>query len=234
MELLPGLLQGITRVLISYPFDYVRTNMQTQKFSSLSDFFARSQLTLRGAYRGCAVPLVTVPIDRSIQFMIFERLTKGHSVFVSSLISSLVSSVYSVPATFLNTLMITRSSQTVQSFFQSRDFYRGLAPDLAKNYLGSVIYMSIYGSLRKHVPQDQHNFFVFGIASGIGCWCVIYPLDTVRVMKQTDSRSYREIVRATSLRRYYSGFPLIVLRSVPSAGFGMVVYEFARKQLDLK
>jgi hypothetical protein len=233
MELLPGFAQGLTRVLISYPFDYVRTNMQTQRYSSLNDFFSRTNLSLRGAYRGCTLPLVTVPIDRSVHFLIFERLKKDHGVFVSSLASSLISCIYSVPVTLLNTLIITRNTQTIKEFLQSRDYYKGLYPDIAKNYTGTVLYGTIYGSLRTYIPKDQHNYFLFGVISGIGSWSVIYPLDTLRVLKQIDTRSYYEIIRSTSVRHFYSGFPLILLRTIPSAGFGMMVYEFTRKQLNI-
>ena len=38
MDLIPGFLQGITRVLISQPFDNVRLHLQTNKVETIRDF----------------------------------------------------------------------------------------------------------------------------------------------------------------------------------------------------
>lgn len=235
MELIPGFLQGVTRVLISYPFDYVRTNLQSQEYSSIRSYIRTSKLSIKDAYRGCTLPLITVPIDRSIQFFLFERLSKYNSVITSSIISSFISSIYSVPTNYFSTQIITKHSSlslnTIRSFIKEKQHYTGFIPDFTKSFLGAVLYTSIYGTLRKQIDPKDHNYFIFGILSSLGSWSFIYPLDTIRVMKQSSIKDYKTILKTTSLKNMYAGFSIILMRSVPSAGCGMVVYEKSKELL---
>jgi len=235
MELIPGFLQGIIRVLISYPFDYIRTNLQSQKYSSIRSYIQNSKLSIKDAYRGCTLPLITVPVDRSIQFFLFERLSKYNSVITSSIISSFVSSIYSVPMNYLSTKIITKHStlsfNTITSFIKEKHHYTGFMPDFTKSFLGAVLYTSIYGTLRKQFDKKDHNYFLFGILSSIGSWSVIYPLDTIRVIKQSSIKDYKTILKITPLKKLYAGFSIILMRSVPSAGCGMMVYEKSKELL---
>ena len=43
-DFIPGYFQGITRVIISYPFDYVRLFLQTNNIRSYKDFFNKHSL----------------------------------------------------------------------------------------------------------------------------------------------------------------------------------------------
>lgn len=235
MELIPGFLQGITRVLISYPFDYVRTHLQAQNNTSITKYIRTNKLTIRDAYRGCSLNLISVPIDRSLQFFIFEKLCKNRPIFISSVASSLISSVYSVPMNYLVTRIINSHSSlnrdTIYSFIKDKGYYRGFAADISKSFIGSVLYTTTYGSLRKYFHKDNHNYFMFGVISSITSWCVIYPIDTLRVIKQTSTSDYYSIMRQTPVRKLYAGFSIILLRSIPSAGCGMMVYEKSRQLL---
>jgi len=235
MELVPGFLQGITRVLISYPFDYVRTHLQAQNGSSIRSYIKRHNLTIRGAYRGCSLQLVSVPVDRSIQFLLFERVSIYQPILVASVASSLISSIYSVPMNYLTTRIINSHSSlsltAVKRFIKDKTYYTGFSADITKSFLGSVLYTTTYGSLRRHIHIDTHNYFMFGVISSIASWSVIYPFDTLRVIKQTTPLDYYSIIRTTPFRNLYAGFSIILLRSIPSAGCGMMVYEKSRKLL---
>jgi len=235
MDLIPGFLQGLTRVLISYPFDYVRTNLQSRQNQSIYSYIHANHISFKDAYRGCTLQLVSVPIDRSIQFLLFERFLKKYSVVTASIASSLLSSIYSVPINFLSTRIIsTHATLTVASvidFIKSKQYYTGYNVDLLKSFLGATLYTSIYGSLRLQIPKEHHNYFAFGVAASIGSWCVIYPFDTIRVLKQTTSLSYTDILKKTPLKNFYTGFSIILARSIPSAGCGMLVYEKSRELL---
>jgi hypothetical protein len=236
MELIPGFLQGVTRVLISYPFDYIRTNLQSQEYTTIRSYIKKNNLSIRNAYRGCTLPLITVPVDRSLQFFIFERISKDNSIIKASIISSIISSIYSVPVNFLSTQLITSHKRLtlndVRTFINQSKHYTGFSADLSKSFLGSMLYTSIYGSLRKNIHKDNHNYFMFGTITSIASWSVIYPLDTIRVIKQVSNKSYFNILKTSSIKSLYSGFSIILARSVPSAGCGMVVYEKS-KQLFL-
>jgi hypothetical protein len=226
--LLPGFLQGITRVLISYPFDYVRLHLQMNQTMSLRSYVTTSSLTFRQAYRGCSVPLTVVPIDRALQFALFEHLKERPAV--AAAVGSLFSAVYAVPANYLSTLLIT--GKTIEGglrgfLSQGRTMYRGGLPDFTRSFSGGFLYMWAYGTLRERIPTDKHNYFLFGIASSLFSWSIVYPLDTLRVLKQTEA-THRAPV---SLRGAYRGFLLLAARTLPSAGAGMWVYETSRRSL---
>jgi len=201
----------------------------------MRSYIQTQNLTIRDAYRGCSLQLISVPVDRSIQFLLFERLSKNKPIIVASIASSLISSLYSVPVNYLTTRIINNHSSltlsAINSFIKDKKYYRGFGADIAKSFLGSVLYTTTYGSLREHVPIDTHNYFVFGVLSSIASWSLIYPFDTIRVIKQTTPLDYYSIIRNTPLRNLYAGFYIILLRSIPSAGCGMMVYEKSRKLL---
>jgi hypothetical protein len=235
MEFIPGFLQGLTRVIISYPFDYIRTNIQTQEYKNIFSYLYQKKLTVKDAYRGCSIQLLSVPIDRSIQFYLFEKISKNNPIFIASISSSIISSIYSVPINFLTTQVITNHSslsfKNIQQFLKNKTHYTGFMPDLSKSLIGSILYTSSYGYLRELIDKERHNYFIFGIIASISSWIVIYPLDTLRVIKQTTNYSYKDIIKITTFKQYYSGFSIILMRSVPSAGAGMLVYENSRKLL---
>jgi len=235
MDLIPGFLQGLTRVMISYPFDYIRTHIQTQKYETFKDIIKQNKLIkIRDVYRGCHIPLITVPTDRALQFYIFENLKKSYTTLVSSIATSLFSMIYSVPSNYLSTLVITNNKSDVfKNFLKSKNYYKGLMPELFKNFLGTFVYTSSYGLLRDIVPTEKHNYFLFGVCSSISSWMVIYPLDTFRVIRQTSNNDYRTILKTNSIKNYYKGLSLVLMRSVPSAGMGMFVYEKSRNLLQL-
>ncbi len=229
-SLVPGFIQGIVRVLISYPFDYIRTNLQMQYYKSIPDFYKRNDMTFAKLYRGLHIPLLTVPIDRSIQFYIFELCNKNkYSPFQSSLGATIISSIYSIPINYLQTNIITNNKFNFKKIGIKSLSYRGFYSDLSRAFLSSFFYLSIYGKLRESIPKEKHNYFLFGIAASTGMWTLVYPIDTIRVLKQTSNLSYLDIIKNNVIIiKLYRGYPLVILRSIPSAGFGMLAYEYSK------
>lgn len=224
MDFIPGFSQGIVRVLISYPFDYIRTHLQANPTTTWRS------IPLRESYKGVSIPLITVPIDRALQFGIYERCQKaGYSQVSSSFLATLVSSVYSVPTNFLQTQIMmnsTRATKDRVALKLTNMSFRGYGADTARAFASSFLYLSTYGLLRNNIPEEQHNYFVFGVLSSTLMWSVVYPLDTLRVLRQTTDVSYKSLLHRGAL---YRGFPLVIARSIPSAGFGMLTYEYMRR-----
>jgi len=226
LDLIPGFIQGIVRVIVSYPFDYIRTKIQTQQYTTIKDFYKNNNMSLTRLYKGISVPLFTVPIDRAVQFYIFEECNKRKFTTIqSSFIATLLSSTYSVPVNYLQTRIMTDKSEINKIKTLG---YKGFYSDLSRNFLSSFLYLGIYGELRKRISKENHNYFLFGIATSTLMWSVVYPLDTIRVLKQTSDLSYNKIIKNTPIRNYYRGLPIVILRSIPSSGFGMMSYEFTR------
>jgi hypothetical protein len=211
LNFLPGFIQGIVRVTISYPFDYVRTNLQANKAFQLKDM-----------YKGLSVPLVTVPFDRAIQFYVFEHLNKTHTKLYSSIVTSCITSVYSVPINYLQTRIMLNDSRQLS--------YRGYSADFLRSLLSTSIYLSSYGYFRDTFTQTSP--FFLGIFSSTCLWTAVYPLDTIRVKKQAShdpSNTYMNILKQSTFKSLYKGYPLVIFRSLPSSGFGMLAYEYTRE-----
>lgn len=219
MDLIPGFIQGITRVLISYPFDYIRTNIQMNQTQTIRSFVCSPSFSFIKAYSGCSIPLVIVPLDRAIQFFIYERLK--YNTFIAALASSSVSAMYSIPMNHINTLIVTKKEIKINL----KTVYRGGIPDGIRNFISGFIYIYTYGNLRK-IPEKHHNYFLFGVISSLSSWLITYPLDTLRVLRQTQTN-----LPITSFTVAYRGFSLLALRILPSAGAGMWAYEKTLKIL---
>jgi hypothetical protein len=83
LSLLPGFLQGITRVSISYPFDYIRVFLQKNKYETPMDYLKKNNYNVRNLYRGIKYPLSIIPIDRAITFKLYEDLNKRYNPLYS-------------------------------------------------------------------------------------------------------------------------------------------------------
>jgi hypothetical protein len=227
MDYLPGFLQGITRVLISYPFDYFRifkqTNQQVNYMHELKNF---------NFYKGLSFPLFSVPFDRAITFHFYEKLKQeNYSSIECSLYPSIISSIYMTPINLLNTNYIYLKEKPINTVFKenfNKNIFRGLFVEVLRNNLSSVVYLYTY----KNLSDNFNNPFVNGSISSFVLWTLFYPLDTIKVKKFVNSEAtYLNIVKQNSLKNLYSGIGLVYLRTIPSAGLGMLVYETSKKMI---
>lgn len=116
IQLLPGFFQGITRVCISYPFDYLRLNLQTNKEKTIISSFKNNYKKI---YRGLFFPLLTVPVDRAITFYMYEKLKKEEvNPVLVSLIPSIVSNIYMTPINLLNSNYIYHNKSGLKNLFK--------------------------------------------------------------------------------------------------------------------
>ena len=227
MEYLPGFLQGITRVLISYPFDYFRIFKQT---NSKIDYV--NEIKNKNFYKGLGFPLLSVPIDRAITFNFYEKLKKQeYSAIECSVYPSLFSSIYMTPINLLNTNYIyfkEKSFRNIVADNLNKNIFRGLLVEIIRNNLSSIVYLYTY----KKLSDYSNNPFINGSLSSFTLWTLFYPLDTIKVKKFVSNDSYFNIIKKNSLKSLYSGIGLVYLRTLPSAGIGMLVYENTKKYVE--
>ena len=102
-EYIPGYLQGITRVLISYPFDYIRIFLQINNKDNIKQIIKANNL-----YKGVSSPLIIAPIDRAITFKLYETLkSKKFNNIECALYPSILSSIYMTPINNINYNLIS-------------------------------------------------------------------------------------------------------------------------------
>jgi hypothetical protein len=238
-NLLPGLLQGITRVSISYPADVVKVQMQKNLHSTTLGTVQHVLKTdMRKFYRGSSIAFVTIGIERSLQYYYLEKMNKKMvNPYASSFAASLVGSVYNLPMQYLTTnialLDKTKHDASVKQYIKNTPFkqlYKGYFIETPKNVLGSTIYLGTYLTLR-NATDNASLYPWFGGLSGMLTWTVIYPLDTIKTDYQTTkNKRIRELMRErfatkNAVSSFYKGITPVLLRTFPSAFAGMWVYE---------
>jgi solute carrier family 25 carnitine/acylcarnitine transporter 20/29 len=238
MEYLPGFLQGITRVIISYPFDYFRIFKQT---NTTIDYV--HEIKTINFYKGLSFPLISVPIDRAITFKMYENLKNNkYSTIECSIYPSLISSIYMTPVNLLNTNYVFFKDKTMHQIIRNnfnKNIFRGMFVEILRNNLSSMVYLYTY----KTLSDNFNNPFVNGSISSFTLWTLFYPLDTIKVKKfvnnsivnsnsNSNSNSYYNIIKQNSFKSLYNGIGLVYLRTIPSAGLGMLVYENTKKFIE--
>jgi hypothetical protein len=243
-NLIPGFVQGMVRVTISYPFDSVKVYMQKGIYpSTISAFKNIVKSDPRILYRGSSLSFTVIPMDRSIQFFMAEKLNKNYNAYLSGLISGTISSLYSVPLQYITTNAILSDRKNYTNLFKFiknlnfKKFYNGYTIEYSRSLLGTTTYMGTYLYLRNNVNPDYQLQLapVLGCIANITAWMVMFPLDTIRTFRQTTDNSTVNIVshiyRTRGFKGFYLGITPVIFRTIPSASIGMFAYEYTKKWL---
>jgi 5'-3' exonuclease len=110
----------------------------------------------------------------------------------------------------------------------NKNIFRGLSIEVLRNNLSSIVYLYTY----KKLSDNFNNPFLNGAISSFTLWTLFYPLDTIKVRKFVNNKSYLNILKENSFRSLYNGIGLVYLRTIPSAGLGMLVYENSKKFVE--
>ena len=245
-NIIPGFMQGITRVAISYPFDVVKIQLQnmhyTNTFSAFRNIIKTDPFKL---YRASLLTYTTVGIERSLQFYYLEKLNKKKvNPLYSSLLISTINSVYNVPVQYITTNIINNkipisTFQFILNLYKNKtNPYKGYFIETPKNILASTIYFASYYKIRNTFGEHKYLAPYYGAISGISVWLVIFPIDTIRTefTTQRDNKNLLEIVteryRQFGLKSFYYGLTPVLFRTIPSSAIGMFVYEYSREYIN--
>jgi hypothetical protein len=235
MEFVPGFLQGITRVLISHPFDYVRLYLQTNSSDSITDFFKKN--SYRDLYRGVSIPLLTVPIERAIQLRCYENLNGYTNPFISGAVCGVVSSCVSLPSQYVSNNYILQKNKALFEFVRGlrsfKIFASGYKPELLRSIVSSSLYLGVYGSLRATYGNDTKQSVVNSSLASLSAWTISYPLETIKVEQQVRQNPsviavVKHRIHSYGILNLWKGILPIYIRTLPSSAIGMVVYEKAK------
>jgi hypothetical protein len=226
-EYMPGYLQGLTRVCISYPFDYIRIFLQVDNKENIFQVIKKTN----NLFRGLSIPLLSVPFDRAITFKLYEKLKENkYNKVECAIYPSILSSIYMTPINIINYNYIYYKKNLHSTIKEclNTNIYRGNIVELTRNINSSSIFLMSYNYLSSN--NKDYNF-INGSMSSIVMWSIMYPLDTIKTKKFIENKTYKEIFANTKLINYYRGFSLVAIKAAPSAGIGMVVYETSKKYL---
>ncbi len=240
---IPGFMQGLTRVTISYPFDVLKINMQKMNYTdSLSAFKEIMKTDKFKFYRGASLLYTTIGIERSLQFYFLEKFNKqGKNPLYSSLLISTFNSIYNVPIQFITT-NISNNKIKISTFKYIKHIYKnkinpykGYFIEMPKNILASTIYFSSYYTIRNYFGENKYFAPYYGAISGISVWLIIFPIDTIRTENITNNKPIINIIKdrikMNGYKSFYLGLSPVLFRTIPSASIGMFVYEYFREKI---
>ena len=241
--LIPGAVQGFVRSLISYPFEVIKTQMQLTNINMYNTVKYIIKNDINKFYRGISIPLIQIPVERSIQFYIYEKSKNNNSIFMSSFFTSFFTNTLFAPfSIFQLNIMTTNKNnfQNIKKFIVNSDkkkiFYRGISLEISKNYFSTFSYFYIYSFLQKNLKFENYyeKTFISGIFSSIGVWLIVLPYDTIKVKYQTSNLILKDIIlniNKNNILNLWKGLTPIIIRTMPSSGLGMVSYEFVKNKL---
>jgi solute carrier family 25 carnitine/acylcarnitine transporter 20/29 len=241
LDLLPGFFQGITRVTISYPFDVVKVNMQKDFNSNFYSTVTNLIKTdIRRFYRGSAFSYFSVSFERAIQFYCIERMNEvNKNSYVNGFILALISSIFNIPVQFITTNIALNNTQTkhyIKHIIQNKiNVYKGSQIEILRNTINSSVFMGTYFYLRNNFGEQTSLSPFYGALSGLACWGVTFPIDTIRTDYQSSTQNIKTLVsnrfEKSGIRGFYRGFTPVLIRTIPSASAGMYVYEYVRNYI---
>ena len=235
-EFLHGTIGGMTGVLLSHPFDTIKTRLQSKKAHSIREAVLQKKL-----YSGLLPPLFGVMLEKSIVFGSYDQAMKnGWHPLVSGMFGGAMSTLIVTP---IDSIKIALQNKTTVPLLYWNSFYRGFLPTLFRETPGFGIYFSTYSYLsRYNVENKSYKHFLFGCASGAAAWLFIYPSDLVKTRMQSSLQkvSVDTIMReiwmdknsskciATGIRNFYRGWSLAMMRALPLHGGVFLGYEYSK------
>jgi solute carrier family 25 carnitine/acylcarnitine transporter 20/29 len=242
LNLLPGFCQGLTRVTISYPFDVVKTNMQkhvdVNLYSTIKNLIKQDPFRF---YRGATFSYVSVSFERAIQFYCLEKMNKIYkNTYMNGFLFSLFASIYNVPVQFITTNIALNNTKTklyLKYIIENKiNLYKGSQLEILRNTINSTIFMGTYYYLRNTFGENTGLSPFYGAFSGLACWTVTLPIDTLRTDYQSSTQNIKALItnrfKNGGLFAFYRGFTPIILRTIPSASAGMYIYENVRNYIS--
>ena len=242
-DLIPGAVQGFTRSIISYPFEVIKTDMQINNNNFFKTTYSFIKNDPRKFYRGIGVPLTLITVERSLQFYIYENTKKNNSIFKNSFLTSAITNTIFTPFAILQVNIMTSKQNSYTGLINfikqsniKKIFSKGIYLEISKNYLSTFTYFYIYSTLQNKLNLDNFytKTFISGVFSSLGVWGIVLPIDTIKVRYQVSNKNFlhmlKEVNKGTILS-LWSGYTPIAIRTMPSAGIGMIAYEYAKNKL---
>lgn len=218
IHFLNGGISGAVGLIISHPFDTMKTCIQND---------TKIQYNPRFLYRGVMSPLFGMILEKGIVFGTYENvynLTNSH--VLSGGISGFCASFIVTPFERIKILFQTNKNKKFDwSLLNRRYLFQGLSMTFTREIPGFAIYFTVYNHLKNHYyPENNippYSSFMFGGLSGAFSWLLIYPQDLVKTRMQASEIKIspqdviKDIYRDRGIRGFFKGFELALMRAVP-------------------
>jgi hypothetical protein len=238
-QLICGFIQGFTRVMLIYPFDAAKLNMQTKKYTSYKNWYKCKNR--RWIYSGVQLPLMVSSIEKACSMTLYEDLNKlfGSYIF-SAFCVSLISCTINVPIqVIVNNYILNKNESfigNIKNIWNNRSIYRGFCIEAPRFFVSYTIYMGLYGNIRSLYEPNLLYTAINGYICNITISYGFYAFDIVKNIQQVENSKALQV--AVSIKKYgisefFRGSKIILVRSFFSGSVTMVIYELLRQKLGL-
>lgn len=238
---IPGFVQGMTKVSISYPFDIVKLKKQsTQK--SYNEIFKYVYNHPYILYKKSSLYYITFPFIRSLQYYCAEYENINHNYLYSGFIAGIIGGVLNTPINHIWMDSITHNKTVITCIKNSildKSIYKGYRIEILRSILNTTAYISSYYYFRDIVSYYNSNnskiymFGVCGCMSHIICTLLFYPLDMIRTDIYINKLPMIKIIKnryiTYGIKGYYTGILPVLFKSLPSSFITMYCYEYVKK-----
>jgi len=228
-----GYIAGLSGIVVSHPFDTMKTCIQEGK---------KINYNLRSLYRGVFPPLLGVGLEKAIVFGTFENSKHfTNSDAISGAISGFTASFIVTPFERIKIILQIGGDLNLRNLkkLSIGYLYQGFSATLTRETPGFAIYFSVYNFLKNNDTNiSAFRSFMYGALSGTFAWIFIYPQDRIKThlqaladKKMNFFESFREILGQGGYKGFYKGFSYALMRAVPLHATAFMTMELCKKYL---
>lgn len=223
LSYLKGAFSGMVGILLSHPFDTIKTNMQAKKPIQYNPKFL---------YMGIKSPLAGIFVEKAL---VFGTYTNMHSLLAKSCNSTLNDIISGGTAGFCASFVVTpyerikimlqTNNKINRDLLKPKNLFKGLSATFTREIPGFSIYFSTYNTIERKVYGGKYTLpgsFLAGGISGSLAWCFIYPQDMIKTRIQSgisENQSFNQIIKNIykegGPRQFYRGFHFALMRAFP-------------------
>jgi len=217
-EYLCGGIAGLTQVIVGYPLDTIKTNIQ-------SGFTRTRSLTIRQLMRGIQFPMMASVASNIAFFGNYELIyQKTGSTWIAGALTGVIGSFV------LNPFEIRKVRQQYinqpSALRGHSGIYGGLRYTIARETIGNAFYFSAY-EFAHHTLG--FNAFVSGGIAGLNSWLWSYPADVIKTRKQLDlTLTFKQLLAGGG---FYKGLGIALLRGFIVNGCSFWVYDTVKNSI---
>jgi len=234
---LDGFVSGSVGILISHPFDTIKTYIQNNKVVPKN---------ISSLYKGLTPPLLGVGFEKAIVFGVYTNaynylnLFNTNEISKNTLAGGLAGLSASLVVTPVERIKILLQNNTKITQINSKYLFRGFSATLTRETPGFAIYFNVYEGLKHKFYSETKipvwSSFLFGGTAGGLAWVFIYPQDCIKTrMQSSDTRktfvtAIRDVYREGGLKRFYKGFHFALMRAIPLHAGTFMTMEVLKNQ----
>lgn len=225
MEFLLGNIFGFTQIIIGYPFDTLKTNLQNSKPISQ---YLHSPFKL---YSGIKYPLILNCFSGSVLFGNYDYFyTQTNNRVIAGIITGAIGSVALTPFDYFKIHSQSKPDFKI-SFANMKKSYAGFCYCFNREIISIPIYFTTFHTLDEqynlgNIHWYNYNSFVTGGISGVNSWLFTYPIDTLKTRKQLyPDKSFFELVNLTSKMGIFNGLLITLIRAFIVNGSSFMIYS---------